>query len=342
MTRQPLESVRIGDIALPFRHLRNALYTPAELFKGLKVESAATFAQTLDFRTFVHFVVNGGATSGDSFVTTMQSLHDNSISLAVREFLTSQRCVAVMGGHKLRRDSEAYGQVASLARLLAQAGFTIASGGGPGAMEATHLGARFSTADDATFATSLAFMAKAPALPEGLIGIVDRNGVVDRSLAEAAHTWFVPAWEAASHPAATGQSLSVPTWHYGHEPSTPLATHIAKYFQSSIREDGLLAIAGAGVVYAEGRAGTVQEVFQDAAQNYYRSFGRFSPMVFLGERYWTQTLPVRAVLASLFSREDFARYVLFTDDVNEAYGFLASQSPEPRSLAYPEFRAADA
>lgn len=327
---------------MPFRPLRDDLYSPAELFEGLNVNRPATYADTPDFKVFVHFVTNGGATSNDSYATLMQSLHDNAISLAVRKFLAAKRCVAVMGGHKLRRDSEAYRSVATLARLLAQSGFTVASGGGPGAMEATHLGAKFSTTDNETFATSLAFMAKYPVLPEGLAGIVDRNGVVNKSLVEAVHSWFVPAWEAASHPAATGLSLSVPTWHYGHEPSTPLGTHIAKYFQNSIREDGLLAIAGAGVVYAEGRAGTVQEVFQDAAQNYYRSFGRFSPMVFLGERYWTETLPVRGVLASLFTREDFARYVLFTDDVHAAYGFLSSQSPEPRTDSYPGFRAADA
>ena len=43
-----------------------------------------------------------------------------------------------------------------------------------------------------------------------------------------------------------GESLGVPTWVYVDEPTTGFATHIAKYFTNSIREDGLLAIARSG------------------------------------------------------------------------------------------------
>ena len=35
---------------------------------------------------------------------------------------------------------------------------------------------------------------------------------------------------------------------------------MAKYFSNSLREDGLLAIATHGVVYAPGSAGTTQDV----------------------------------------------------------------------------------
>ena len=55
------------------------------------------------------------------------------------------------------------------------------------------------------------------------------------------------------------------------------ATDIAKYFENSLREEGLLALALAGVVFARGNAGTVQEIFQDACQNYYRA--RITPGV---------------------------------------------------------------
>ena len=111
---------------------------------------------------------------------------------------------------------------------------------------------------------------------------------------------------------------------YGWEPTTVFAADIGKYFQNSIREDGLLAAATHGIVFAEGSAGTLQEVFQDAAQNFYRSFpappeagsGIFSPMVFLGD-YWTtdpdadptvpmpnrrKSLPVRHLLDMLWRK----------------------------------------
>ena len=86
-----------------------------------------------------------------------------------------------------------------------------------------------------------------PDVPE-LLHIVDRRGDINVEMAEKAHAWLKPAFELARLTTQAGESLAVPTWHYGHEPSSPFATKIAKYFQNSIREDGLLAIAGQGIV----------------------------------------------------------------------------------------------
>jgi hypothetical protein len=80
------------------------------------------------------------------------------------------------------------------------------------------------------------------------------------------------------------KSIGIPTWLYGHEPPAPFATHIAKYFANSVREDGLLAIARHGVIFAPGSAGTTQEVFQDAAQNHYANQGVYSPMIMFGPK----------------------------------------------------------
>ena len=110
------------------------------------------------------------------------------------------------------------------------------------------------------------------------------GGVVDADMLAALHRWQVPAFRLLDEldPAGRGESLAIPTWFYGHEPPTPFATYIAKYFSNPLREDGLLSIAVDGVVYAPGSAGTVQEIFQDAAQNVYRVVAdRFSPMAFL-------------------------------------------------------------
>jgi hypothetical protein len=74
-------------------------------------------------------------------------------------------------------------------------------------------------------------------------------------------------------------SVGIPTWFYGHEPINVFPTHHAKYFSNSVREEGLLAIAKHGVIYAPGSAGTIQEIFQDAAQNHYGTYTEVSPMV---------------------------------------------------------------
>ena len=193
-------------------------------------------------------------------------------------------------------------------------------------MEASHLGAALAPHSDDELAASLRKLADQPVVP-ALGGIVDSTGRVDAQLVEAAHRWFAPAFEIHSALTSRGESLAIPTWHYGHEPATPLASHIAKYFQNSIREDGLLALGSHGVVFAEGKAGTLQEIFQDAAQNYYRSFGHFSLMVLLGVKYWTETFPVVPVLRALFGSADFERYVLATDDVVHASAFIESFQP---------------
>ena len=115
-------------------------------------------------------------------------------------------------------------------------------------------------------------------------------------------------------------SLAVPTWFYGHEPTNVFATHVAKYFANSIREDGLLAIANRGVIFAPGSAGTTQEIFQDATQNHYRVFGHLSPMVLLDTEHWNERLPAAPLLTALAesATEPWGDMVTVTDDTDEA------------------------
>ncbi len=81
---------------------------------------------------------------------------------------------------------------------------------------------------------------------------------------------------------SAGGSLGIPTWFYGHEPPNAFASQIAKYFSNAIREDTLLHVCTAGVVFLPGRGGTVQEVFQDACENYYATAETVAPMVLVG------------------------------------------------------------
>lgn len=307
---------------VPFQPLRRSLYSPDELYANFAADDDSSFAQTTDFEIFSHYVKQGRTTPSDYFTSMMQALHDNSISQSLYTFLAGRKCVAVMGGHKLGRATEDYAKVVRLSAALTKSGFLVASGGGPGAMEATHLGASASGQSASFIESAIEAIAVTRSLPDDVDQIVAEDGSPDVEIAKATHAWFAPAARIMQQIPEPGVSLAVPTWHYGHEPSTPLATHIAKYFQNSIREDGLLAIAHEGVVYAPGKAGTIQEIFQDAAQNYYRSFGRFSPMVFLDRSYWLERFPVDSVLRALFRKEDYEQHVLFTDEVEEAHAFL--------------------
>ena len=172
-------------------------------------------------------------------------------------------------------DDAVYTRVALLAWKLTNEGYLLVSGGGPGAMEATNLGAYFAT-------RPLSDLRAAIRILEAF-----REFKTGRSV-----EWLIPAMKVRREfPLSAAdevkcQSVGIPTWLYGHEPPNPFATHIAKYFENSVREEGLLAIATHGVIFAEGNAGTVQEIFQDACQNYYATYGTAAPMILFGRDYW--------------------------------------------------------
>jgi predicted Rossmann-fold nucleotide-binding protein len=313
-------------IILPFESVPQRLYTREKLFHGFHPDNPASWAHTTDFAIFRHYVMTGRGLPGDPYIRMMQALHDNAITQSATAFLAGRRVAAIMGDHRLARDSATYRNIAALARRLTRGGILVCTGGGPGAMEAGHLGASLAPAEDAQLEAALAVLSTRPNVP-ALMDIVDSEGAVNRKLAAEAHAWFKPAFEIAASLRNQSPSLAFPTWHYGHEPTTPFASHIAKYFQNSIREDGLLALARHGIIYFEGKAGTLQEIFQDGAQNYYRAFGLFSPMVLVGTEYWDQEIPVVPLLKKLFSPGDFSKYVLVTDDPDAAALFIERFHP---------------
>ncbi len=295
-----------------------SLYSPDELFAGFDANDVGSYASTLDAQTYLDSRLDLSHEARKS-----RALHDHHITEARDAFINRRHVVAIMGGHAEPRNSEVYRSVATIAQRLSKR-FLMTSGGGPGAMEATHLGAM--CADQTTLMAALATLSQAAEFPHGLAQLAP-GGIFDPALLAVLHRWQVPAFEVldAIAPEQRQPSLSIPTWFYGHEPPTPFATHIAKYFHNAIREDGLLAIADAGIIYAPGKAGTLQEVFQDAAQNYYQSFGRFSPMAFLDvDRYWSEQFPVEKLLRPLFGEENYARWVLITPDADHIIDFMTS------------------
>ncbi len=314
---------------LPFNPLRQELYTPQELYAGFSLKDPGSYVTVPDARIYAHYVACGRGKPESPYVGMMQSLHDHSVYRAMERFIEGKKLVGIMGGHKLARSSDDYRKVAHLALKLSKKGFMVCSGGGPGAMEASHLGASAAGVGEKELDRIIVRLAKTPSLPKGLMNLISDRGIYYRNFGHEVHGWLAPAWQAAQDlfRRKPAQSLAVPTWHYGHEPFSPFPTHVAKLFQNSIREEGLLAIANRGVVFAPGTAGTVQEIFQDACQNYYRSFGTFTPMVLFVKSYWEEEYPVLPVLKKLFKPEEYHRFVLVTDSVDEAVGFIEKTKP---------------
>ena len=318
-----------GFPVLPFR---STLYSPDELLAGFDGDDPASYASTPDLQTYRSTRLGANRDIG-----MLRALHDQCITEARDDVLAGRNVVAVMGGHGMNRADPVYRSVVEMTAVLAGGGAVVASGGGPGAMEASHLGALLSPFGLAERDDAVARLAEVPDFPPGTSGLVAEGGAIDTEVLAALHAWQRPAFAILEEIPITerGESLAVPTWFYGHEPPTPFATWIAKYFSNSLREDGLLAVAIDGVIFAPGRAGTLQEVFQEATQNYYRVFhDRFSPMVFLDhDACWTDTFPVGPLLETLFGTDDFRRYVCISADPAELIQFLADHATAAASTA---------
>ncbi|MEO6116303.1 MAG: hypothetical protein ABIP33_07960 [Pseudolysinimonas sp.] len=329
----------VPDGGLPFQPIRNTVYTADELFAGYRPSVAGSYASTMDFHTYQWFVKTGRSTPIDPYAAMMRALHDSSVTFDVGGVISGRRVVGIMGGHQLPRDSAAYRSIAELSRDLARRDMLVCTGGGPGAMEAGHLGAALSAHPDLELDSAISALGAMPLMPS-LVDIVAPDGTPNPALVKIAHDWFAPAWQMSRAIVDPVSSISIPTWHYGHEPTSPFATHIAKLFQNSIREDGLLTIARQGIVFTQGSAGTLHEVFQDAEQNFYATGGAlFSPMVFLDRDYWTKTLPVHQLVDALFATADpvvvkaFEKLVLVTDDIREAAEHLDAFQADASRLA---------
>lgn len=262
MTREDVASV-LGSGRL-YHAGRDSLYTVEELMAGYRSDAPM---QSLDARLAAH-VKACGVPPEDVEEAIAQVVHDQGVYQAMLAYVAAsvakgRHVAGVMGGASIPRDAPAYRLAAETAKALSEAGFLVATGGGLGIMEAGNLGAYF---------------ARRP--------LEDLHAAIDELKACPAYAgheaqYFDTARLITAREPAGAPSLAVATWRYDEEPISQFATHIAKLFQNSVREDGLLSIADAGVAYFAGGFGTLQEIFQDLAQNGSAAPAEQAAMVFV-------------------------------------------------------------
>jgi predicted Rossmann-fold nucleotide-binding protein len=257
--------IRFED--LPYDPFRMSLYTVEEMTEGYP-------GKTLDQRVIDHYNEHG-KNMPDVHEALAQRIHDHAIDEALRRIVepkahAKKKLVGVMGGHATTRDTPDYLVVAQMSRLLVKAGFVVVTGGGPGVMEGANLGAYLARYEAQDVADAVNILKKYPSYDPKDDG------------------YTTVAVEVRQKYRDSGESLAVPTWAYANEPTGQFSSAIGKYFANSIREDGLLALAEWGVVFAPGAAGTLQEIFQDTAHNSYQIFGFCAPMVFLNADFYTK------------------------------------------------------
>lgn len=292
---------------VPYPVFPALLYNKETLYNGYDFNNPDSYTQTLDKTVYDRFKAIGAETS-DVAEMLSRSLHDCSMRIALQEFLEKfdeKRIIAVMGGHNMSRQDTTYKQVAFLSKSLAEKGYLMISGGGPGAMEATHLGVWFAGKSNNDLLDAIQILSIAPRYNDAL--------------------WLPTAFKVfEKYPKTNYVSLSIPTWFYGHEPPTPFSTHIAKLFENSLREEGLLAIAKGGIIYSPGSAGTIQEIFQDLTQNHYESYGYASPMIFMNKKYWTEDRPIYPLIRTMIDEDKLNKKIILEifDDNEDIIYFL--------------------
>lgn len=296
------------------------LYSAKTLYQGYHPDDEGTYNDCYDQQVYRHFIATGKQ-SDDVRESLARTLHDHGIHIAMNRFFSTHdyiRCIGIMGGHALLRTDDMFRQITLISKQLTELHFYMLSGGGPGAMEATHLGAWLAGRSDDEVADALHILSVAPSFKDG--------------------GWLSTAFQVMEkYPQQHYVSLGIPTWLYGHEPSTPFATHIAKFFENSIREDSILTLAFGGIIYTPGSAGTMQEVFQDAVQNHYLSFGLSSPMIFFGKDFWTHEMPVYTMLKDMMETGRYKNLLLtLTDDPDDIIKELTrfSEIASSQALTY--------
>jgi predicted Rossmann-fold nucleotide-binding protein len=262
MTREEVAAVLGGDTL--YSAGRDSLYTVDELMAGYRSDAPM---QSLDARIAAH-VAAAGIPPADVVEAIAQVVHDQGVDQAMRAYVAAsiakgRHVAGVMGGSSAPRDAPAYRLAAETAKALSEAGFLVATGGGLGIMEAGNLGAYFAGHPQEELDAAIDELKRWPTYDGHEAQYIDSARAIT-----------------AGRPPGS-PSLAVATWRFADEPISQFATHIAKLFQNSVREDGLLSIADAGVTYFAGGFGTLREIFQDLAQNDFAAPPHQMPMVFV-------------------------------------------------------------
>lgn len=303
----------LASMHLPFELFPRKLYTIDDLYDKFDYKIPNSYKNSTDYEIYSHFTDHKNKYNLSTFLQVTEHIHDASIKIAlneyVRDFGDSKKIVGVMGGHKEPRSSDGFKQISILSKKLTEEGYMMVSGGGPGMMEATHLGAFFGCRPEKEMFEAINHLAKADYYTD--------------------EYWLVRSYEILEEytPLCRQVSVGIPTWVHGHEPPNPFPAKIAKFFQASTRQDILIEITKGGIIFSPGSAGTLREVFQTVEQNHYNLWDNKYPMVFYDKKYWENTFDIFGFL-NRSSEKGLLKNLelLISDDIQEICDFIKDKA----------------
>ena len=290
---------------LPFDPYRAGLYDADQLY------GSGRYRASPDAAIYAWSKRASDRTLTDELAAT---LHDHAITDALNDAtddLDPRAVVGVMGGHALLRTDATYRAAVELGARLTEAGRTVLTGGGPGAMEAANLGAYLSPWPDA-LDEALTILATTPGYAPSLDAWVGAAVDVRRR-------W--PPGDAgrsrASRPGSTATSR--PSVRHGDR---------QVFRERAPRGQRCCIRCRGGIVYLPGQAGTVQEIFQAVTENFYAADpAMVAPMILVGTEYWTSTYPAWELLQRLAAGRSLGDVIHCVDDVASAAALLLREVP---------------
>lgn len=313
-------------IPYPFDPDRDKVYGVMELWEGYDPDLSRNVS--LDAEIFRYFK-NGSKYSPRLEELRLQRRHDAGIEDAIDSLLQldhrgfpsgDRKPVMILGSHGMLRQNVWYLRVAHLCYELTRAGFYVATGGGPGLMEAGNLGAYMANYSRVQLNEALDMMRSSsePAPND------------KRKQYEMPDYWEISERIAAKFPDGR-ESMGVPTWFYGHEGANRFALHVAKFLSNGLRESKMTSIGTYGAIFAPGGPGTSQEVFTDAAENRYFSFQWLSPMVFFNDPEAGVVTKMMEIIKEQTSTDYLNQDMLLrSNDIAQIVRFLLMRTPQYR------------
>lgn len=213
---------------------------------------------------------------------------DFETTLAIKDMIHShpQKAVGIMGRGSIKRYSKQYKDAAFIGKVIAENNYMVITGGGPGVMEAIHLGVWFAGRKNQELTEALTILSKH--WDSNDLCYFEKVKEIKRKYPRVKKTF----------------DLSILTYVYGTKLANGFAHNYAVYFNNAIREETIIIAAKDSVILLPGGYGTQIELFMALEYNSDAIETNPSrPIILFNSSFW-QTIFAKPFLQKLKLTDD--------------------------------------